>query len=153
MSALLEVADAIAAQLNSRVFRLPFTAVRSYADFDAAIDHDGLTVEVVPVENVPTELLTRGSVQYVCSADIVIRERLTFDASGQVKAQDVDDRVALIEELNEWLMMRQLDYDARWEATTIVAAVVHQHLREWNQFTGIIRIRYTLTRDLKHADV
>lgn len=151
MSALIDISDSVAAQLNEHVFRLEFTAERAYADIDEEIAHEGLAVEVVPVERVPTELETRGSVHYLCSADVVVRQKLAVGEDGRVVSGDVDNLVALVEEIHEWLIARELANEATWDSTVVIAAVVHRHLREWNQFTGIIRVTYSLTKCLQRS--
>jgi hypothetical protein len=149
-SPLLEVPDAVAAALNSVVFSQPFTAVRRYADIDAKLELLPLSVEVVPVEKVDVELEDRGSVRYLASCDIVVRKKVSVDANG-VKQSEVDQLVNLLLSINEWLAIRELDADAGWFATTILTAVVHKHLREWHQYTGIIRVQYYVSRDLMPA--
>jgi hypothetical protein len=151
VSVLIDVADAVAAELNGRVFSQAFTAVRAYADLEEQLSNPGLRVEVVPVEHVPVDLQTRGSAVYACAADVVVRKKLAAAGSSTVKADEVDALVSLVEELHEWLMMRELAYEATWESTVLISAVVHHHLRQWNQFTGIIRVTYSISRCLKHS--
>jgi hypothetical protein len=157
-SILIQVADAIAHELNGKAFSFEFEAARAYADFDEQLLSDMLRAEVVPVGPLPTELDGRYSVAYQCSADIVLRKRFTPDDMEQVSGMDaarvkpcvVDPYVALVEEINEWLIAKRLTdmEDAVWRETSIVAAVVHKHLREWQQFTGILRVTYDVSKCL-----
>ena len=63
---------------------------------------------------------------------------------------DVDGLVALVEEIHESLAAERLDQfeDAIWRDASIRATYVRQHLREWGQFTAILRISFDLLAEL-----
>lgn len=143
----IEIADALTAKINGHAFSQSFTAVRRYADVDAKLEELNLKVEVVPVERVESELDTRGSLRYLASCDVVIRKRVGTVGAG-VDASEVDRLVALTLEVNEWLTARTLDDGSLWDSTTIIANVIHKHLREWSQYTGILRVTYYLSQEL-----
>lgn len=144
---LIDLADAIAAALNSTTFSQPFTAVRRYADLDAKLETLDLAVEVVPVERLDTQLEVRGAIRYLPACDIVIRKRVGGDATGVDRTQ-VDPLITLLLEINDWLAIRELEHQFTWQTTPIVTPVVHKHLREWHQYTGIIRVTYDTDHDL-----
>jgi hypothetical protein len=160
-SILLAVADALAADLTAHGFSLPFTAARTYADAEYQLGTaDGtLQCDVVPASELKTELYDRGTVRYLASAFVVFRQKFAgsdieqVGASEQtrVKASAVDPLVGLVEEANEWLtaLERLTNHpDGVWNSTNIEAAVVHKHLREWSQFTGIIKTTYEVPKPL-----
>jgi hypothetical protein len=151
MSVLIDVADAVTAELNGHVFSQEFTATRTYADWDEQLSTYELRSDVVPVASMPTELDTRGSVNYLCSVDIGIRKKLEAGDSDRVDAEIVDPLVRLIEEIHEWTIGKELNYDATWESTIFVAAYVPEHLRQNNQFTGIVRVTYSVSKCLEHS--
>ena len=156
---LIPVADALTAALNGHVFSQPVTWERTYADWDLPLEKiSDLRGDVVPVQDPKCELETRGSLVYSPAIDLVLRRKFAGEHLEQVpgveehrlKKADIDPLVALVEEVNEWLATRELPTyaDAVWQAPTIVAAVVHKHLRLYQQFTGVIRIGYSVSKDL-----
>ena len=160
-SVLLQVADGVAADITGHTFSLPFGAARSYADAEYELHAaDGaLQCDVVPASELKTELDDRGHVRYLASVWIVLRkkfasgdiEQVGSSELARVKPAAVDPLVALVEEVSEWLtkLARLTNYEAAvWNATNIEAAVVHRHLREWSQFTGIIKTTYEVPKTL-----
>jgi hypothetical protein len=155
---LIQTADAVTAELNGHAFALEFTAERSYADWDLALDDEAqrgiLICDVVPVSRVVTDLETSGgSVAYEPATDIVFRKKFEpADASnddGRLTLEAVDELVALIEEVTEHFTPCALTATnpPRWKSTEIIAAVMHKHLREFNQYTGIIRLTFDASTD------
>ena len=160
-SVLLAVADALAADLTQHSFSVPFSAARTYADCEYQLDavDDSLQCDVVPASELKTELDDRGTVRYLASAFVVFRrkfagsdiEQVGTSEQTRVKASAVDPLVALVEEANEWLTAQERLTnlsDAVWNSTNVEAAVVHKHLREWSQFTGIIKTTYEVPKPL-----
>jgi len=160
-SILLAVADALAADLTQHSFSVPFSATRTYADAEYQLDAAAGTLQcdVVPASELKTELDDRGTVRYLASAFVVFRRKFAGDDIEQVgsteqtrvKAASVDPLVGLVEEANEWLTAQERltnRPDAVWNSTNIEAAVVHKHLREWSQFTGIIKTTYEVPKPL-----
>jgi hypothetical protein len=158
-SVLLQVADSLAGELAGHNFSVPFAAVRSYADaeYELHAAAGALQCDVVPASELKTELDDRGHVRYLASVWIVLRQKFAgadieqVGASEQtrVKPAAVDPFVALVEEVSEWLtgLARLTGYpDAVWNSTNIEAAVVHKHLREWSQFTGILKTTYEVPK-------
>jgi len=147
---MIDVADAVAAELNGHSFSQEFTATRTYADWDEELTNSILRCDLVPVASMQTDLETRGSVSYLCSVDIGLRKKLDAGSGGHVTAATVDDLVRLVEEVHEWTIGRELDI-ATWDSTVLVAAFVPEHLRQMNQFTGIVRITYSVSKCLEHS--
>ena len=158
-SVLLAVADAVAADLIAHTFSVPFSAARTYADAEYQLDaaDDSLQCDVVPASELKTELNDRGSVRYLASAFVVFRRKFAGEHIEQVgsteqtrvKAASVDPLVGLVEEASEWLTAQERltnHPNAVWNSTNIEAAVVHKHLREWSQFTGIIKTTYEVPK-------
>lgn len=159
-SVLIETAEAVLAELDDptdHTWSLTFSAARSYADWDLPLEDDRqrgeLFCDVVPVGRLVTDLETRGgSVAYEPAIDIVFRKKFEpADAEaddGRLTKAAVDELVALVEEVNEHFTPTALTSTdaATWKSTEIVAAVMHKHLREFNQFTGIIRLTFDATK-------
>ncbi|MCI0361638.1 MAG: hypothetical protein L0211_24405 [Planctomycetaceae bacterium] len=147
------LADALVALLNEKTFSQDFTAVRTHNDWALPLEKAGpLRVEVAFVGKLDTTLLTRSSLLYVPSADIVIRQKFEGEqlepipdtTEMTVKAEFLDPLLALVEEINEYLTSRRLPAypEASWEGNRIIAPVSNRQLREKKQFTGIIRPTY-----------
>jgi hypothetical protein len=160
-SVLLAVADALAADLTAHAFSVPFAATRTYADAEYQLEtaDSAVQCDVVPASKLKTELDDRGTVRYLASAFVVFRrkfagadiEQVGTSEQSRVKAASVDPLVGLVEETSEWLtsQARLTNHpDAVWDSTNIEAAVVHKHLREWSQFTGIIKTTYEVPKPL-----
>jgi len=156
------VADAVTAELNAHTFEPPFEAARTFVDWDSAVlegEPETLTVDVVPVSDLKTELDDRGHVRYLAAADVVIRnkfgsanlEAIAGTDTARVKHAAVDPLVALVELVHEYLAQQQRLTElaaAVWVETAIRHAVLHAHLRQHHQFTAIIRATYEVPKAL-----
>jgi hypothetical protein len=156
---IIDPADAIAAELNDYTFTPPLEFERTYADWSIALENAStLRGDVVPVQDPECELETRGSLIYRPRYDIVLRkkfapadlESVAGHNERRVKKTAVDPLVNLLIDVNTRLAARLLanDQDAVWEVPQIVAVVVHKHLKQWHQYTGIIRLTYAISQDL-----
>jgi len=143
---LLETADALTAAINSVTFSQSFTAARHYADLDAQLKSLDLTVDVIPVERIDIQMETRGHERSLCVCDLVLRKQIRADGGG-VKLIDVNPLVSLLQAIENWLSGRELAHDCMWQSC-VTTAVIHKHLREWNQYTGILRLTYAVSREL-----
>jgi hypothetical protein len=150
------IADALTAYLNAAGVALSqsFTAVRSYPDFDLELkDLTALRVDVVPVGASSGDAATRGTIQFGQAIDIGIRRKLGSsgrDAStGRINNATIDPYVQLVEEIAAYLAMDRLPAapDAAWVSTQIRQVYSPQHLREWGQFTSVIRVTYDVEVD------
>ena len=158
---LIDVADALTAELNAHTFTPAFTAERTYADWELPLAEgtpDTLRGDVVPASDPSFELDGRGFVVYTVPAVIIIRKKFPaasiqqvtgFNAT-RVKLAEVDALVGLVEDLSEWLAERPLAAftEASWIETKIQAAIIHAHLRTNHQYTGIIRTTYEVTKPI-----
>lgn len=143
---MVSVADALVTALNAATWSPTFTAVRSYAHWADKLESiSSLKVDVVPVNHARSSLATRGSLEYAPEIDIGFRQLLTTTTTAAV-----DTLVALVESVNEWVCSRDVASTpvAEWESASIRALYVRDHLREWKQFTGIIRVTYRVEKSL-----
>lgn len=162
-SILIQTADAIVTELNTptgHTWSLEFTAERSYADWDLALDDTAqrgvLLCDVVPVSRLPVALETQSSVAYSPAIDVVFRKKFEpADAQvddGKITLSAVDELVTLVEEVNEYFAaMRLTGFDsAVWDPSRDIelTAVIHRHLREHDQYTGIIRLPFLASQSL-----
>lgn len=151
------VAQAIADQANAApggTFTLPFTAVRSWADWDEALcDMGVLHVDVVPagIIGLPQED-REPSLAYQVQTDIGVRQAFGQDnqatATGRL-TNTVLDRLALLgRQLHEYFTSSRLDddLDAVWQRTQYRVPFSRKHLRTLRQWTSIFRITHDYTK-------
>jgi hypothetical protein len=150
---LVSTADAVLSVLSDNKFSQEFEPVRSYADWELPLEDAGvLHVDVVPVGSPEIELETGGSIGYMPQVDIVIRKRLATDqqeADGTLVLPEIDDLVYLAQEIAEYFVAGRLAgfEDAAWERTQILAAFKPSHLRQYRQFTAVIRVTFRTPTD------
>jgi hypothetical protein len=151
---LVSTADAVLNVLADHRFSQEFAPLRSYADWELPLEDAGdLRVDVVPAGSPEMELETRGSIGYTPQVDIVVRKRLAQEqqeADGTLILPEIDDLVLLVQEIAEYFMADRLaEFEgAAWERTQILAAFKSSHLRQYRQFTGIIRLTFKAQTDL-----
>lgn len=153
MSVLVDIAEAVVAEINAATLTLDVEAARSY-DTDALLeDLDTLRVDVVPVR-LAGEMQDRGSLGREAVVDVAVRKRFgTTDTAenGLVNKSAVDELVDLVEEIDELLAgaTRLSTYTgAIWQVSEIRAPWMPDHLRQNRQFTGILRVTYSTTTDV-----
>lgn len=149
---LVTAAQAIADELNAHTFTLRFVAERSYRTDLELEDLDTLHVDVVPV-NASSDLATEGSVVYPCQVDIGVRKKFEskdHDKTGEIDRDEIDRLMLLVQEIHEFLVRRRLATfeEAVWKSADIRAWYLPRHLREFRQFTGLIRVVFRVEKDL-----
>lgn len=154
---LASIADALVTALNGGTFETPFEAERSYGAWDERLEtFETLQVDVVPL-TVPNPedqgLATRGSLKYDYSIDVIVRKRFGAKdqgATGQISNAKIDPLVRLTEQILEFVPMRELvDYDeAIWQSSRLRFLAYRKHLREWRQYTGLVRVSYAVLKEL-----
>jgi hypothetical protein len=151
---LIKVADAITRELAAATLSLSFNPIRSYNSETKLEDTDVLHVDVVPVA--PTvDIETVHSLSYDCVIDIGIRKRFgaetQVDDSGKVKNEEIDRLIFFEQELIQFLALRALNvYDkAKFLALEMRTAWASEHIREYRQFTSILRITYRVSWELE----
>ena len=150
------IADAVKDALEVATFSKAIAPVRSYAEWDDALEDLGeLHVDVVPLQAGPeTTLEDRGTVEYSCQIDIGVRYR--FGASdqesvtGRISTEEVDALKLLVQEIAEYFMTDRFS-DATagiWQETEIKLGWSRKHLRQMRQFFGFVRLTFLATRAL-----
>lgn len=152
---LVQVAEVVAGEIRDHNFGLTFDVERNWADFDVELEEIGkLRCDVVGVVHAGSELDDRGSTNYKCPVDIVIRKRFGQNDQtdcGRIEVAEIDRLVLLVEQIHEFLCsedMRRLgDFDATWESTEIRACASRVHLQK-RMFLGVIRVTYDVSQVL-----
>jgi hypothetical protein len=156
---LTDTADAVVTALAGGTFTPAISPVRSFAQwtqpFEVA-ESAGLRVDVVPVTRLKAELVTRGTVRYEPQTDLVIRkkfpaadlEQVPGDEDARVIAAKVEELLALLFSVYEFLVTRRLSGDKAWLREEILTAYMSQHLRKHHQYTGVIRLTHAFAQPL-----
>jgi hypothetical protein len=147
------VKDSLIVASDAGEFYTQITPVRSYADWtDELRNLDELHVDIVANQAGDQELTTRGMVMYELPIDIGVRQRFDKDGidheTGRVAIQEVDRLVLLVEEIARFLAADRLTtYSvAAYVETRVLSLFNRRHLRELNQFTGLIRSVYQVEK-------
>jgi hypothetical protein len=152
------IAKAIAAEINAANWAREFTAVASFADWQAKLEEMRATllVDVVPGMRPTLELDDRGEVVHLCPCDIAVRYRLNAqdrdDATGRIRWEPVEECVTLLYQLAAYFLPssgspsgRRLATipSATWEETDVVSLYNWRRLTE-GLYVGLIRVTYRL---------
>jgi len=147
-----------AAQFSQR----DFTLERSYADWDVDLkDLDGLVMQeaeklrvdvVAHTLEQSAKLSSRSTMQFVVPVDIAVRKKFGPDKqdseTGRIRIEELDALMLFLQELHTvFAPVRLTDFKyAAWDeeagGTKILAGPITGHLRESQQFTGLLRIYF-----------
>lgn len=146
-SRIVSLADAVTAALieadEALLFSHRITPARNYADDAMKLSGSGgVRVDVTPMAYDEADLVARGSIGYIARLRIGVRHRL-----GVGNQAHVDSLIKLTEEIHEFLATKQFG-GAYWIDGSIPFVIVHQHLRDWQQFTAVISERFRIEADL-----
>jgi len=138
VSAVTDIADAVAFELNGGSFSQAFEARRAYQPTFDLKDMKDLHVTVVP-KSVTTAMASRADDQVDCAIDIGIQKKL-----GQEADADADALMALVEEISAFLNRRQLAAapDVIWVSTANEPIFSPEHFEQLRQFTSVLTVTY-----------
>ncbi len=139
---LIQVADAVKADLEAGTFSQQFTVRRAYRPtFDLA-ELDALRVTVVP-KSVDVINASRRADYFDCVVDVGIQKRVTPDDT-----QSVDVMADFVAEIVNFLRHRTLAQmpDAMWLRIRNEPAWVPEHLDEHRTFTSVVEVTYRVAR-------
>ena len=149
------IANAVVVDLATANLSQSFTPVRSYADWVQPLEHDDtlkertLYVDVVPVATgLEIEAASQATLAYTCPIDIAVRYKFGQDTmnndTGRIELAEIDKLMLLVQEIHEhFTLERMQSFDAAsWSGTKRLVAPHKPHLREFRQFTGIVRVTF-----------
>jgi len=156
-SVLADVSDAVTTDLNldpATNFGVTFTAVRSYGEWDEKLKEglDDLQCDVVPVRYDEENLRRSGgynTTQHHVSCHIALRKRLVRATGTELfTLSDIDDLTEALEKIARFFTVRELSTldTAAFIESRIVTPYVRRHLREMDQYTGIVLITYEIVK-------
>jgi hypothetical protein len=142
MSVIVQLADAVAAELNAATFTPAFIAERRVLPVYNLSELTGLRVTVVP-KAVEITGATRAASQHDLSVDIGVQQRVPPDS-------DVDAFVlelgGLVDAIADYLRRRQLTQPpgagVSWVRTTNDPVYASEHLTEKRVFTSVLTVTY-----------
>lgn len=142
MAVIVDLADALVAELNAATFSQPVTAARHYLPRFDLTEMQTLRVTVVPQEAVlASGDRARGQGDY--SLDVAIQRKLTTGDNDEL-----DALTNLVEEIADHVRGRRLAAypDAAWLKTEQTVLYAPEHLAELRQFTSILTLTYRVLR-------
>ena len=145
MSSVMEIADAVAAELNTAaagMFVPAFTAVRRVLPQFEPADLADLKVTVVP-HGVEMSGATRSSQQMEVSVDIGVMKKLGTDLDAEVAVL-----CDLVEQIVDYLAGRRLSAlpQSAWVRTANEPIYSPQHLAAQRTFTSVLTVSYMIMR-------
>ena len=145
MSLIIDVADAVVAELNGApagTFAQAFTAARHYRpQFDLA-ELKTLRVSVVPKAIAVTGLM-RSANQHDVSIDVAVQKKVSPD-----DAAELDGLMTLTEQIADFFRLRRLAAlpQALWTKTDNVPVYSPEHLEQKQVFTSVLTFSYRVVR-------
>jgi hypothetical protein len=139
-STILDIADAVVAELNTATFTAPFTAQRRLVPAFDLPELATLQVSVVP-RSLTITTAARGDSWLDCAVDIGIQRQVADD-------QEAEALLVLVEEIAGHLSHRRLAQfpTAAWTATANEPVVAPEHLDQHRAFTSVLSITYRVRK-------
>lgn len=157
-----EIGVALASEISGAPWDVVInTPAFSYADWDLALESmDGIYVDVVPVSTeYQVQEWSREKFRHTVPFDIAIRKKFAPDdrdsGTNRIKTESMRPLVYLWQQMFEFFQPTQngqsgfqlVDVaDSAWESTSPTAIWVRRHLHEMGQYTGLIRLTFTVDR-------
>jgi len=142
MSQIIEIADAVVAELQGAMFSQPVQVARAYIPRFDLKDLEGVHLTVVP-KGIEVSVGTRDESVHEYAIDIGVQKRLPVD---DVLA--VDALMDLAEEIADFLRFRSLAAmpALSWVGLENGAIYASAHLEQMSLFTSVITVSYQLLR-------
>lgn len=142
MSVIIDISDALVAEINNGTFSQPVTAIREYVPcYDLSEMHD-LHVTVVPQEvRLAGGDRSRGQGDF--SIDVAVQQKLQ-----QGDNAEIDQLTGFTEELMDYLRAKRLTQypNAAWLHTDQRVLYAPEHVIELRQFTSVFTLTYRVLR-------
>lgn len=145
MADIIEIADAIQAELEDGSFSLPFAIDRAYIPLYEREDLDGLTVTIVP-KSVTESNQDRSRTQDEDAIDVAVQQKV-----ASTDTAELDPLMALAREIRQHFKGRECrarvkaSTGASWVRSAHPFIYSPEHLREKRIFTSVITLTYKAT--------
>ena len=142
MATIINIADAVADELNTASFGVPLTAERVYVPRFDLESVDGLRVQVAP-RGLEIGQATRGGAQHDYQADIGIQQK--FETGEPI---ELDPLMDLVEAVADHFRTAKLPVDPPAVCIKVENGPVYAqgHMREARLFTSIVGLTYRVWR-------
>ena len=145
---ILDIADAVVAELNSRSFSLPLTATRAYLPRFDLSDMTALRVAVVP-KGLEVTSGSRGKDQHDYRVDVGIQQKLARRGECEEECpEELDPLMGLVEEIAEYCRGLVLDTEPEAACVAVENSPIYapEHMREGRLFTSILTLTFRTWR-------
>ncbi|OQB78594.1 MAG: hypothetical protein BWX88_05154 [Planctomycetes bacterium ADurb.Bin126] len=145
MATIVDIADAVAAELNGHTFSQAFTARRLYRPVFDLADMKTLHVSVVP-KGVEMQGASRTLVQHDYLIDVGVQKKLPTSPSGD--NTEIDALMALVEQIADFFRQRRLQAmpNVVWVKTENPSIYLPEHLDQLRQFTSVLTLTFRVLR-------
>jgi hypothetical protein len=142
MAVILEIADAVVAELNSASFSLPFTAVRHYQPTFDLMEMKTLHVSVVPRSLLAANAVDRNQASVDYLIDVGVQQKTDMSQAA------LDSLMALVEEIADHFRGKPLaGYPvARCMVVKNEPIYFPDHLERLRQFTSVVTLTFRVWR-------
>lgn len=139
---IIDVADAVVADLNTGSFSQPASAQRHYLPAFELKDMGTLHVSVVP-KGIELQAAARAVVQTDVQIDVGVQKKLS-----SVEPAEIDPLMRLVEEIADHFRTHRLTGlpEAMWVKTANVPVFAPEHLAELRQFTSVLTLTFRVLR-------
>lgn len=141
MATIIQISDAVVAQLNAATFSQPLTAARLYAPSFELPDMDVLHVTVVP-RGITSASLDRSRDTFSYEIDLAVQRKTDGDQSS------LDALMTLVEEIADHFRTGVLASFPAARCTDVKNVPVYsqEHLDELRQFTSVLTLTFCMVR-------
>lgn len=138
MAMIIDIADAVVAELNAASFSLPLVAARHYVPSFELQDMKTLHVSVVPKA---VEVTSGDRGRNTCEFQIDVAVQKKFETGD---AAEIDSLMTVVEEISNLFRLRRLTAypAAHWTKTEYLSIYSREHWEELRQFTSVLTLTF-----------
>jgi hypothetical protein len=142
MAVILEIANAVVAELNGATFSMPFTAVRHYQPKFDLMEMKTLHVSVVPRSLLAAKAVDRNQASVDYLIDVGVQQKTDMSQAA------LDGLMALVEEIADHFRGKPLSGypSARCMVVKNEPIYFPDHLEQLRQFTSVLTLTFRLWR-------
>lgn len=142
MAVIIDIADAVVAEINAGSFSQPLEAKREYLPHFELPEMQQLRVTVVP-KSVTTQSAGRTHGQHDYAIDVAVQKKLQSADNAEI-----DALMNLVDELGDHFRFKRLHGfpDAMWLKTENEPVYAQEHLAEMRQFTSLLTLTFRVLR-------
>ncbi|HEY1068491.1 MAG TPA: hypothetical protein VGE52_20375 [Pirellulales bacterium] len=142
MAVIVDLANAVVAELNGGTFSQVFGAERGYTPVFELKDMKTLHVTVVP-KGLAIEAFSRSQSQHDYQVDVAVQKKLANAGNAEV-----DPLMTLVEEIADFFRARRLTTypNAIWTKTENAPVYAAEHFEDLRQFTSVLTFTFRVAR-------